>query len=855
MMRQYQRIKAEHPDSLLFFRLGDFYELFGQDARAASALLGLTLTQRQGVPMCGVPHHAAASYLRRLLDAGRTVAICEQTSDPDGSTLVEREVVRVLSPGTIIDDELLADRGNNYILSAARSGTLLSLVWLDPSVGTLTVEAAEERDPGWRLRAALGRLDPAELLLQQSLIEGGADAVGPVLDAGRVQRHNLFPDWAYDGPAAARRIAEAMGVHGLEGFGVSNPEVLFAAGPLLDQLATRTGPGLGVIRRIRLAGDDRELGLDETTVRNLELVRPLHGDEGSTLVSVLDRCVTPMGKRLLRRWIVGPSRDADEIAGRLRLVRALHRDPAGLSRLRKHCSELGDLERAATRVAVKRSGPRELRTVADGLAAALCVLELEAQVVHRAAPARKTWIQHVAARIDATLVDEPPRLLGDADSVRDGVDPELDQARRDRDHSEESVRIYEERERAASGIRTIRVKRNRVLGYYLEAPRSAASSAPEHLVLRQTLAQVARFTSQELSAIESRLNGAGEAALARERAVFAALAEDMAAEAAELSDLAAWLAEIDVLAAFAARARESGWTEPELCEEPVLEIRNGRHPVVEERMPGGGFVPNDTSLDPGATRFMLITGPNMAGKSTYLRQVALITVLSHLGSFVPAESARIGLCDRVFCRIGASDNIARGASTFLVEMTEAAHILNRASEGSLVVMDEIGRGTGTADGRAIAQAICERLTAERGPRTLFATHFLELTRLNLPGMANYRLGVRRSRGAVHFRRRLEAGPATASYGLYVARIAGLPDAVLARAEYLMKHPVSTDSREVLAAEDQFSLGSGDASPVEQALEDVDPDTITPREAQALVYRLRDLLHSSGKNPGQAESAD
>ncbi len=849
MMRQYRRIKAEQPDSLLFFRLGDFYELFGPDARTASALLGLTLTQRQGIPMCGVPHHAAATYLRRLLDSGRSVAICEQTSPTDRPGLVEREVVRVLSPGTIIDDELLADRGNNFLVSAARTGSILSLVWLDPSAGTLTVEASEDADPGWRLRAAVSRLDPAELLLQQSLLEPGSpgesgtenSASGPLLDLSRVHRHNLYPDWAYDAASSAKRISEALGLHTLEGFGVSNPAVLYAAGPLLDQLATHTGPGLGVIRRIRITGDESQLGLDETTVRNLELVHSLHGDSGTTLLSVLDRTASPMGKRLLHRWIVAPSRDASEIMARLHLVTHFSTNPDVLARVHKHCGRLGDLERAATRISVERSGPRELRSVADGLAAAAAVLEMEPSALHRPPPVDRNWVQGLITRIDHTLVEDPPRVLGDADAIRDGVDDELDAARRDRDHSAEAVRAYEDRECHRTGIRNLRVKRNRVLGYYLESPRSAAAAAPDHLVLRQTLAQVARFTSEELGEIESRLNGAGEIALTRERALFAKLAGSLSSEAGALSDFAGWLAELDVLAGLALRAQESGWTKPDITEEPVLHITEGRHPVVEARMPGGSFVPNDTLLQPQDTRFMLITGPNMAGKSTYLRQVALITVLAHIGSYVPASAARVGLCDRLFCRIGASDNIARGASTFLVEMTEAAHILNRASENSLVVMDEIGRGTGTADGRAIAQAICEQLTSRHGPRTLFATHFLELTSLALPGAANFRLGVRRSRGRVHFRRRLEPGPAAASYGLYVARIAGLPESVLLRAQHLMKHPEAAPGESEVSDISDFELESGPGRELQDLLTGVDPDALSPRDAHALLYRLVETL--------------
>ena len=783
LIRQYLEIKSRHPDSLLFFRVGDFYEMFFEDAEEGSGLLGLTLTSRNNggkrdIPLAGVPVKAVDEYVSRLLEAGRRVAICEQLEDPaEAQGLVRRDVVEIITPGTVLEDRLLTAKRNNYVVAIAGRAPF-GLAIVDLSTGEFELRAvAGEAD----LRDELGRLEPAEIVVpEESAHPPGAWHL------------TTRPEWRFDAEQGEERLTAWFGVASSVGFGLDAARdalLLAASGALLGYLEEVRPSGLDHVRPPRVDRAGRVMFLDEMTRRNLELVEPLRPGEGASLLERLDRTRTPMGARLLRRRLLRPLVVADEIRVRLDAVQEFVERPEVRRRVRGALRPIRDLERLAARIATGRAGPRELLGLGlsldalPGLAAALDGLE-----AGRLADPRSAFdpLADVAGRVREAIDPDTPHALKDGGVIRRGFSPELDELRGVRGNAVDFIAGMQLRERDRTGIDTLRIGFNKVFGYYLEVTKSKLDRVPEEWTRRQTLTNAERYLTPELKEWEGRVLGADDEIQRLEARLFQSVRDEVGAEVGRVQTAAARVAEIDVLACLADVAEAEDYVRPALTDEVVFDVEDGRHPVVETTVARDTFIPNDMRLD-DERRTMIVTGPNMAGKSTVLRQAGLIALMAHIGSFVPARRARIGVCDRVFTRVGASDNLAAGLSTFMVEMTETATILHGASERSLVLLDEIGRGTSTYDGVSIAWAVTERLH-EIGARTVFATHYHELVGLaeSLPRAAAFNVSVLERGRDIVFLYRLEPGGSDRSYGVHVARLAGLPADVVGRAARILR---------------------------------------------------------------------
>ncbi len=847
LMKQFFRAKADYPDTLVFFRMGDFYELFYDDARKAARLLDVTLTQRgqsagAPIPMAGVPYHAVEGYLAKLVRLGESAAICEQIGDPAlAKGLVERRVVRVITPGTLTDEALLEDRRDNLLLALAAQGTRFGIAYADLAAGRFVLLEADGEDA---LAAELARLQPAETLFDESQpLPRCAHQL-----AGQRRR----PPWHFDAETAQRELANFFGTRDLSGFGCSNkPLALSAAGALLAYLKDTQKSALPHINRISVEEADETVAMDAATRRNLELDAHASGRIEHTLFGVLDACVSPMGSRQLRRWLHRPLRAQQTLRLRHQALAALidaGRHPDLLELLRG----VGDCERINARIALRSARPRDLATVRNALQLLPQLRTLLADVDSPrisellAALGEQGALTDLLAR---SLIDSPPALARDGGFIREGFDAELDELRMLASNADQFLVDLELREREQSGIATLKVGYNRVHGYYIEISHAQASKAPTHYTRRQTIKGAERYITEELKQFEDKVLSARERSLMREKALYESLLDALLADLDGLKALAGALAELDVLAALADRALALNWVQPVLDQQAGIEIRRGRHPVVEA-VRKDPFEPNDTLLDPDR-RMLIITGPNMGGKSTYMRQTALIVLLAHIGSFVPAESARIGPIDRIFTRIGSGDDLAAGQSTFMVEMTETANILHNASGQSLVLMDEIGRGTSTYDGLALAQAAAIQLARHNRAYTLFATHYFELTALagEIEGIHNVHLDAVEHGEELVFLHAVKPGPADRSFGLQVAAIAGVPRPVIqaARAHLAAleagRAPVAAGTSTRTAPEQKpQQIGLFDTLPAAlQALRDIDPDALSPRDALAALYRLRALL--------------
>ena len=796
MMRQYLEAKAQVPDAFLFFRLGDFYELFFEDAVRAAELLNITLTARSKgadkVPMAGVPYHAARRYVARLVEAGHKVAICEQVEEANGPAIVRREVVRVVTPGMVLDEDVLDARENNFLLAllpGTGDGDAWGAALLDASTGEF---AALEPGPLDALQDELVRAAPRELLVPDGAQGPGLEAVLQLF-ARRPALATLPPDAFLESRARAALLQHLQAAT-LEGFGVDGAgPSLGAAGAALRYLKDTQKSSAGHVDRIHLQRRGGHLVLDEASRQNLELLRNLRdGTRAGTLLQVVDRTRTPMGARKLARWLVAPLGQVAAIEARLDAVEELYGHAVWRDALAKALAQVADVERLCARLSLASGGPRDLRALGRSLAA----LPELAKVLEPAkaallqglrSPLLSPPVLELAATLERALVDEPPAVVADGGFIREGFDAALDEVAGLAASGKDYLAKLEGRERGRTGIASLKVRFNRVFGYYLEVTKPNLHLVPKDWVRKQTTAGAERFTTDELKDYEEKVLTADEQRIAREQALFEQLRSQVVAKAGPLRAASEAIATLDVLACFARVSAELGYARPQVDESDVLEIVGGRHPVVERALQGERFVPNDVRLDRQTCQLMVITGPNMAGKSTVMRQVALTVVLAQAGCFVPAARARIGLCDRVFTRVGASDNLARGQSTFMVEMTETATILHHATRRSLVVLDEIGRGTSTFDGLSIAWAVAEQLHDRIGARTLFATHYHELTDLarERPKVKNACIAVREQGGRVTFLRTLIAGAASKSYGIEVARLAGLPAEVLARARELL----------------------------------------------------------------------
>lgn len=790
MMKQYRHFKRQYPDAILFFRMGDFYEMFFEDAQTAARVLGLTLTSRDKganpVPMAGVPHHSADGYIRRLIQAGHRVAVCEQMEDPrQAKGLVKRDVIRVITPGTLTEENLLEAKAPNYLAAVWPEGPLAGLAWLDLSTGAFFVEDA----PADKALDELARLGPAECVVAQSAVDNGSALVRAL----RQETSAMLtprPDWTFDREGAERELGEHFRVGTLAGFGCEGlGPAIAAAGAVLAYVQETQKTSLAHIRSLVPVREENYLLLDRCTRSSLELTRSLRdGGRGDTLLWVLDRTETPMGGRTLAEWIHAPLRDMDAIAARHDAVEELGADHVLRQRLREVLRRVYDIERLAARASTGRATPRDLLALKNSLDQVPPLRELleGAQCRNvRALRDRLDPVEEARSEIAAALRPDPPVAVREGGIFRDGYSADLDELRSVQRDGKGWIARFQARELERTGIQNLKVGFNRVFGYYIEVSHAQAGRVPPEYVRKQTLKNAERYITPDLKEYETKVLTADERAKDLECEMFLQLREQVAGHTARLQATAGALAELDALASLADAASEYGYVRPELADEPVLCIRDGRHPVLERTLEEE-FVPNDVDMDEG-TRMLIITGPNMAGKSTFIRQAALLTIMAQMGSFVPAKEATIGLTDRIYTRVGAADELARGRSTFMVEMVETANILNNATPRSLLVLDEVGRGTSTFDGVSIAWAVGEFIHQHLRSRTLFATHYFELTELAslYEGIANCNVAVREWRDEIVFLRKIVPGGADKSYGLHVARLAGIPPNVVERAKEIL----------------------------------------------------------------------
>ena len=832
MMQQYLRIKAQYPDMLLFYRMGDFYEMFYDDARRAATLLDIALTQRGAsagapIPMAGVPVATLDTYLVRLVKRGESVAICEQKGEP-GKTKgpMEREVVRIVTPGTVTDEALLEERRGTLLAAVLPSRAHFGLAWLELSAGRFSVT---ELDGQVALDAELERLRPAEVLAP----EGGA-ATGW---RGR-------PPWQFDIAAATRSLTEQFGTRDLDGFGCAGmPLAIGAAGALLSFVQETQKSALPHLRSLNVEQFTDALLMDAATRRNLELDQSLSGNDSLTLAGVFDATSTAMGARQLRRWLHRPLRDQAQLRARYDGIDALIAD-ALYARLAAGLRPIGDLERILARVALRSARPRDLVQLRTALGALPAV---KATLASPAAPLLRSLANELgthgaeAQLLARAIIETPPHFLRDGGVIAPGYDAELDEVRELGSNTEGFLLELERKERERSGLSSLKLGFNRVQGFFIEVTRTQAERVPADYIRRQTVKSAERFITPELKSFEDKVLGARDRALAREKELYERLLDELILQLPALQRSAAALGELDVLACFAERAVALDLVRPELIGEPIFQIDSGRHPVVE-RAREEPFIPNDLRLD-DARRMLIITGPNMGGKSTYMRQAALIAVLAHVGSFVPAKRAILGPLDRIFTRIGASDDLAGGRSTFMLEMTETANILHNATDKSLVLMDEVGRGTSTFDGLSLAWACAAYIAREIGAFTLFATHYFELTSLagEAPGVANVHVEAVEHGDKLVFLHSVREGPANQSYGLQVAALAGIPKSVISQARrYLSELERERDAlRHSSSPQSELPLQIAPTAPALEALRAIDTDAISAREALELLIRLKE----------------
>jgi DNA mismatch repair protein MutS len=866
-MRQWTAAKRENPDALLFFRMGDFYELFYDDAVTVSRELQLTLTARdreRSQPMCGVPYHAVEGYLTRLLRLGYRIALCDQMEDPKlAKKIVRREVTRVLSPGTALD-AALGQEQNNFLAAyfeAPRaqgvnsdSAVVCAVALLDVSTGEF--RTAEFCDPAARQQAA-----------DEILKAGSSEVVAPAsadlpAQLDRIPARTRIEDWVWTNDFAVSLVERQLNVRSLEGFGLAgHPAAAIAAGAVLHYVRTSQKNEALHIDSLRFEEHSTALELDQVTVRNLELVEPLFAgqDSKTTLFHTLDACLTPMGKRLLRATILRPLIDPEALNTRYEAVGEAHGDLVRREEIRRGFSGILDLERLLARLSLDSAGPRDLRALAASLSR---LPGLKRAIDAMRAPRwcelanRLDTLEDVTARIATTLVEEPPLTLVDGGAIASSVDSELDELRTISTTGRQQIAAIEERERERTGIGSLKVRYNSVFGYYIEITKANLSLAPADYERKQTLVNAERFTTPELKEYERKILTAHERSIEIEKRVFAELRGAVLEAAARIKRSSASVAEADLLASFAHMAAERRYARPHLVDEPVIEAIAGRHPVIEqwlEETREGRFIPNDIYLNAGGDgpSLLLITGPNMGGKSTYLRQAAMLVLMAQMGSFVPAESLRFGLVDRIYTRIGASDNVARGRSTFMVEMTETATILNTATKKSLILLDEMGRGTATFDGLSLAWATVEFLHAETGARTLFATHYHELTMLaeKLPRVRNLHVGVKEAASGIVFLHNIEPGAASKSYGIEVARLAGLPAAVIDRAKHVLRQHEKQERQSVQVETTPEPVQLTIFTPLSQRIVDrlaeINVNSLTPLQALNLLEELQQELKEKG----------
>jgi DNA mismatch repair protein MutS len=865
LMRQYSAIKERHPNALLLFRLGDFYELFFEDAVVASKELQITLTSRNkekgvAIPMCGVPYHAAEGYIAKLVRRGYRVAICDQMEDPRlAKKLVKREVTRVVTPGTAIDSEMLEPRENNYLAAVAERDGNVGVAFVDLSTGDFRATEFSGPEVSFRLQEELDRMRPSELLVASRPTSPADPRSAPLASLTQTP----LEDWVFAEEYGARLLRDHFRVATLAGYGLEGHALaVAAAGAALHYVRETQRGSLSHLDGIRFYQQQDSLVLDPSTLRNLELVEPAFGESrAATLLGVLDECVTSLGARKLKAWMLRPSLERAELEPRLDVVEEFLKSTIEREELRRAMGGVQDLERLLSKVTLETAHARDLLALRQSFQA---LPLLRTYLNHfRAARLKDLWerldeLGDVRELIEKAIHPDPPVLLSEGGLIRPGYHAELDELRDLSQNSKRLLALIEARERERTGIASLKVRFNSIFGYYIEVSKPNLHLAPADYERKQTLVNAERFTTPELKELEAKILDAEERSRTLERELFLATRRQVANEARRIRQTAAVLAELDVLACFAHLAAERHYRRPEFSENGELVIQRGRHPVIErlgEEGQAGKFIPNDLYMNGSTDLILIITGPNMGGKSTYLRQAALIALMAQMGSFVPATRAQLPIFDRIFTRIGASDNLARGRSTFMVEMTEAASILNTATPRSLVLLDEVGRGTATFDGLAIAWAVVEHLQARTRPKTLFATHYHELTELAdlLPGVRNYHVSVRESGSNIVFLRKVEQGSADKSYGIEVARLAGLPSKVIARAREILSRHEQTEhtlSERLAAKPDRVETGPVQLTiftplnaEVVNAIEKADLDNLKPIEALNLLAELKKQIQS------------
>jgi len=885
MLDQYRRIKKEHSGSILFFRLGDFYEMFADDAVEVSSLLNLTLTSRNGLPMCGVPYHAARSYIARLLKVGKKIAVCEQFTAQEKQKLIDREVIEIITPGTTVDEDFLDKGSSNYLCCLAAAGNTLSFSYIDLSTGGFFTTGFNKDEPEI-LRQELERLQIKEMLVQESLLEEEKQLAAAVYDRSGIVI-NRWADWLFDPVRARERLEKQFGLANLKSFGLDERSVeIISAGTLLEYLDSTAKKLPLHIRTLKVYRESEYLGIDESSQRNLELLaNQRDGDVRFSLLEVMDETRCSMGRRLLKRRLLHPLRDRNKINARLDIVENFYRDQGKLSKLRDLLGKTPDLERLCSSLAMDKAHGRDMLAIKNALVSFHDIVRLINESFknmyfenddNRDITACDDLIQ-IQNLLDRGICDEPSILLNEGNLIKNGYSEELDSLKLLKDKGRQFLEEYLEEERQTTGITSLKIKYNRLIGYFFEVTNTHLTRVPKHFIRRQGTAGGERYTTDKLASLESEINGASDKIIELEKKLFLEIREQAKKTLPHLCAAACRMAELDAAQSLAKAASVRNWTRPVLNESTNMEIREGRHPVVEAHLGRGEYIPNDIVLNTDkkdGISFVMITGPNMAGKSTYLRSAALITIMAQSGSFVPASEANIGLCDRIYCRVGASDNLARGESTFLVEMNETAFILNTATEKSLVIMDEVGRGTGTNDGLSIAWAVSEELLNRIKCRTLFATHFHELSLLSHQNLANRSMEVLDKDGMIVFLRKLKEGPAAESYGIHAAKLAGLNDTVLERASQIMELLKERDSEltetfynEKIFKQDGIVNRKNSAvinektpdkpsagfpavqSKIENLLHEIEPEQMTPLEALNILCQWKKII-SAGNNESE-----
>ncbi len=891
LMRQYNSIKKNYPDSILFFRLGDFYEMFGDDAHCASRILEITLTKRQKVPMCGIPYHAANSYIARLIKDGQKVAICEQVEDARAAKgIVKREVIRLITPGTILEENLLEAKNNNFLLSFFpdlndnQLNDSIGLAAVDVSTGEFLITELAGENLLKRLSDEISRFKPSECLIPQSFKEN--KSMSNFLQNCHLYC-NFYDDWNFDFNNAYQKLIEHFKVNSLKGFGCEGLKSgISAAGAIIGYLKETQKTALNHIGKVRYYTDSDYMMLDESTQNNLELVENLQDkSQRRTLLEVFDLTVTSSGARLLRRNILLPLLSRDRIEARLNAVEKFYDNNMLRKEIRDNLAKTSDLERLISRINLGTAKARDLVGLKNSLKLIPKIKELLVSVIEgkiseitdeNSKLKKNILIENVINNlynlkdiynlIEESIVDEPPVLLNEGGIIKKGYNTELDNLREITSDGKTWIARLERQEKERTGINSLKVGYTTVFGYYIEVTKANLSSVPAHYIRKQTLVNAERFVTPELKDKESLILGAEEKVVVLEQEIFKQVCQEITRQTLEIQTVAHSLANLDFITTLAQVAVDNNYVQPKILDEGCIIIKEGRHPVVEKMLLGAGFISNDTFVDTKDNQILIITGPNMAGKSTYIRQVALIVLLAHIGSFVPAKEAEIGLVDRIFSRIGAMDNLARGESTFMVEMNETANILNNATEKSLIVLDEVGRGTSTFDGISIAWSVVEYLNnkgqesrvksqgsnnKQGGPRTLFATHYFELTELSqtLSGVKNYNVAVREWNDEVVFLRKIVAGSADKSYGIYVANLAGLPPEVIERAKDILdtleKNSYRDDGIPKLAQTEekpkQLGLFAEDYHPIMKEIKEININELTPIEALTKLEEWKEKL--------------